>query len=238
MADKSVLFVGLQDDQVTLVALPEDVASARVDDCDEALDHVALTPPDLIVANDTIGELDSLDFFGRLIDANPDSSTPVFFLAPPESGVRPFLYQRRRSGFEVRYLDTAGAVHAHFVKEKPTEKSYTVRALDPDLLSEEIVRFLSGGAALMPEEEDLEQRTLELGFNQDVLVEGAKYHVQTEVVAVTPLTVSSSVFCGGRAVHSQQQRIEPKPLDFGDVRSKVESIHAGIVGRVTTGDLQ
>lgn len=239
MKQMSVLFVGLNPEQRQEVWLPDSAEGTSVDSVAEAVNIVSLTPPTLIVANDKIGELDSLDFFTKVLNANPDADTPVFFLATPGSGVQPFVYEHRRSGFTVRYLDTEGRKHEHFIKEASTEKDFTVRAINHDQISDEVNRCLSGegGAADTDHEDDFEARVWELGFNQDFACGEQSYHVQTEVIELEPLTVSTTVFNAGQAVHSHQQKIRMKEHDLRRVRIEVESIHVSVVSRVRSGEL-
>ncbi len=213
MKQVSVLFVGLRPEQRQEIRLPEGaegILSTSVDSVAEAVDIVSLTPPTLIVANDKIGDLDSLDFFTKVLNANPDADTPVFFLATPGSGVQPFVYEHRRSGFAVRYLDAEGGQHTHFIKEASTEKDFIVRAINPDRVSDEVSRYLcgEGGASDTEQEDDFEARAWELGFNQECSCGEQSYHVQTEVIEIQPLTVSTTVFNAGQAVHSHEQRIK------------------------------
>ena len=239
MADKSVLFVGLAVDQIQSISVPDDVEAKNVDNVAEAADIISLTSPSVIVSNDKIGDLDSLEFFTRVLEARPDIETPVFFLASPTSGVDPFVYEHRRSGFEARYLDADGALHTHFVTEESREKDFTVRSLRRDSVLEEVRRYLSGDVGSTQEltQEEFEARVWELGFNQEVAVDGANYHVQTEVIDIKPLTVATTVFCSGRALHSCEQRIKTKEQTLGRLRTEVESAHVGVVSQVHAGEL-
>lgn len=238
MAEKSVLFVGLVESQREQIELPDGTSLSTVDSIDEALDHLSLSPAALIVANDRIGSHDSLDLYDRILKGNLDESTPVLFLVPEGSGMQPFVYLRQRHGFEVCYLDAQGAPHSHFIKEAPNERGHSVRTLHADRLNDDIALLLSDDDFMPPEESaDMEQRLWELGFNRDLAVEGQSYHIQTEITEVRPLTISTTVFSDGRALHAQQDRLKTKDLDLDAVRHELEIIHAKVVGRISRGEL-
>ena len=240
MSDKSVLFVGLSADEMERIALPGGVVGACVNSCTEALDLLALTPPTLVVANHKVGGEDSLEFFTRAWAAGSGLSAPIVFVAPPGSGVQPFVYQRRRVGFEVRYMEAGGELHTHFVHEVPQEKDYTIRALDHERLGDEITRLVLGqeGPPAEPPGGDAGARALDVGFNQVVTVGGARYHVQTEVVEAKPLTIATTVTLKGRAVHATRQRLKPKGTSLDVITSEVERIHQSTLKRVSTGELK
>lgn len=240
MEERTVLMVGLQQEQADSIPLPEGVTAARVATVSEAVDALTRSPPALIVTNDSIGEHDSLDFYQRMVEAAPESATPVVFMAPPGTGMHPFVYQRQVSGFQVRYLDADGEPHTHFVSEETKEKAYCVRALHPDRFGGELVELLSddGGFPDEPTGEELEARLWELGFNQDLAAGEQTYHIQTEVVDVKPLTISTAVFSAGRAVHSQQERLKQKGQSLKQLRTRVGSIHAAVVSQVNAGAIR
>ncbi|MFC1609921.1 hypothetical protein ACFL6C_03095 [Myxococcota bacterium] len=238
MANKTVLFVGLAGEQVANLPLPDGVEATTVSSSQDAVDHIALAPPDLIVANDRIGDLDSLDLFGQIVEADPESSTPVIFLAPPGSGVQPFLYQRRRVGFEVRYLDGDSELHTFFVNEPETDKAFTVKPIRIELLGEEIADTLSeAGDRRSEADSNWREQVWEIGFNQDIAGD-TRYHVQTEVVDVEPIAVSSTVFSAGQALHAEQAKLEGEFSSLEEVRQQVESVHAAMVGRVAGGEFR
>ena len=240
MPEKSVLFVGLSAADLEQIPLPEGVGRTQVGSCTEALDQLLLAPPSLIVANHTIGGEESLEFFTRAMAAGADLSTPIVFVAPPGSGVQPFLYHRRRSGYEVRYLDGSGDVHTYFVDETPKEKDYVLKTFDAAHVKDEIGQLLLADAGTSSEvtEEATEAKLLEVGFNQAIDVNGTRYHVQTEVIAAKPPTVSTTVIKNGRAVHSNRQQIKLKHPTFETLRNEVEKIHLSTAGRVSAGDLK
>jgi len=241
MTERSVLFVGLSEGEIEALALPEGVASFSVGDVEEAVELLSLTPPSLIVANDRIGDLDSLDFFQQILRADPNHATPVVFVAPPGTGVRPFLYACKPQGFDVRYLDSAGVVHDAFVPSPTQDKSYEVRGLDPVRLADELAHILvgRGGAAEgHPDESAVQHRLWEVGFNNDVRVGEVTYHVQTEVVQVDPLTVTTSVFAGGQAAYHVERKIRAKSSDLPVLRAEVEGVHVDVVSRLKTREIQ
>jgi hypothetical protein len=237
MGEKNALLVGLADEQVASLGLSEGVVATRIDDAAEALNLLSLSPPDLIIANATIGAADSLDFFGQIMRADPESTIPVVFLAAPQSGIDPFLYQRERPGFTVRFVDAAGSAQEHFVPEPCTEHAFTLRSLSPEQVATEVARLLGGEPAPAPASEVSSERLFELGFNQVVTASGQRYHVQTEVVAVDPVVVSCTVICAGRTVHAAQEQLNKKAKGLDVVRAQVEAIQADAVARVKTGGI-
>jgi hypothetical protein len=76
-----------------------------------------------------------------------------------------------------------------------------------------------------------------IGFNEDVVVGQARFHVQTEVVGEPP-RVLTSVMQGGRLAHSERR---PYPADAaGDldrIRAAIERQHREVVARLLRGEL-
>lgn len=239
MGKNGILVVGLSGDEVEQLRLPPGFEITCAHSIAEALDLIALDPPGLIVAKEEMGDGDSLDLFTRVTKSNPEFFTPMVFVASPGSGVDPFVYQRQRVGFEVRYLDAQGELHTHFVQESGEAKRYTLLPLRQEETGEMVRRLLAGEAeqGVTAESATAGSSLLELGFNQAVTVGGIKYHVQTEVIEAQPLTVASTIFSGGRAIHASRQRLKIASASLEEVRREVEAIHAGMLSRVHAGEV-
>ncbi len=76
-----------------------------------------------------------------------------------------------------------------------------------------------------------------IGFNDDVVVGEARYHVQTEVVGAPP-QVLTSVMQGGRLAHRERRPVpEGTGPDLEGIRALVEKQHTAIVTRVKRGEV-
>lgn len=239
MDNKRLLLVGLEENEpLGHFELPGNVEVSTAESVPEAVDSLLLTSPDLIVANHQIGPMDSLDFITSVMESIPENNAPVVFLGPP--GTNPFVYEQQNEGVVVRYLDVDRTVHSHFVREWAGEREYAVRSFNADTLGDEILRLLSGNRdlpAISPSDADLESMIWEMGLNQDLTIEGTRYHIQTEVIDLRPLTVATTVFSAGRTVHGCEQRVSAGISDVEAARAGIGDAHAGIVRRLRTGEL-
>ena len=72
---------------------------------------------------------------------------------------------------------------------------------------------------------ELMAQARELGFNDQLTVEGRKLNVQTEVTGTSPLKVRTVVMEGGM-VHLAETRMLPEDArDIGELRAVVEAQH-------------
>jgi hypothetical protein len=199
---------------------------------------MTLTPPSLIVASDPIDGEDSLEFFSRLVAANVGLSASVILLGPAGSSAQPFVYQPRRSGFEIRYLDGNRTVRTAFISTAQGESPYTLRRVDKARLSHEVAILLHGQSGDSGEPSEAATKSfLDVGFTEALTVGSSKYIVQTDVVEARPVVVMSSVFSGGRVVRAERHCLEEAPT-LADVQQRVEAIHRSMLDRLSAGDLQ
>jgi len=239
MPAKSVLLVGLSEDEVAALGLPSSVVRLSAATVGEALDAIASHGPDLVITGDGAGEIDSLDFVRDVTHSAGAHHAPVVFLASPGGGLQPFIYENNARGFTVRYLDDAGEAHQRFVPEQGGQRSYAVRALDGARVADEIARVLGSASRGEPagDPQVLDAHLWEIGFNHDLVVANRGYHVQTEVIGIEPITVANTVVCGGCAIYADERRIAARRDDLGALRAMVADVHAEIVARVDQGEI-
>lgn len=82
----------------------------------------------------------------------------------------------------------------------------------------------------------LSSRGHSIGFNEDVTVGQATFHVQTEVVGEPP-KVLTSVMQGGRLAHSERRPFPQGDDDLDRVRAAVERQHLEVVARLKRGEV-
>ena len=240
MPDKAVVFVGLEEGRILEFGLDESVDVSVAESISEAVSLLSLSEPDLIISNHIIGDLDSLDFIAEIMEASPDHIPPVVFTAPPGSGIQPFIYERRISGFEVVYLDAEGRSFTVFVEEEANKRDYSVRSLFEEKLVEEVTNILAGTHDSSPGElsrEEYEALAWELGMNQELEIQGIQYHVQTEVIDLDPLRVETTVFSSGRALFTEEQSTEVVGPDLPCARLAIEERHTSIIRKLRTGEI-
>lgn len=75
-----------------------------------------------------------------------------------------------------------------------------------------------------------------IGFNDDVVVGEARFHVQTEVVGAPP-QVLTSVMQGGRLAHSERRPYPDGTGDLEGIRAVIREQHTEIVARLRRGEV-